>query len=387
MKARRFVVRSDQYHLTQRRGRVWIRTPGELSPKFVQPGKFSFESPFELQQWREFATQHRPVSLPSIASFSSIDRVEGSNYSSWKPRRLKSVCNISYTGLSPTWYNYQLQCSPHLSQESPQPSFRCSPPSSLLTLRTHLSMNMLPTITSYVDKATSKPVSNVHPDWMIQLTLSLPKYIRPFLHCHHGQRVILSSNSKLAAEKCQTFAAQPREVNAYLEICFRTRLPHVWSKECIIFRRREAIPLRHKFKRKLFQTELMTYHSSVSRRREVLPRQSARGRSQSDCTFPANVGSSHSMSCNRESRKRDRVPFDDFIKWNWSEKGQRSYTWPSCKPKWQRLCQLKWPICTEVSGFTEVRHKHRQRTTRTSNPIQCQMRRFGGSSWPTSWLL
>ena len=89
---------------------------------------------------------------------------------------------MSCTGLSLTWYSYQLQCSPHLSQESPQPSFRCS---SLLTLPTHLSMNrdvglrfhvhllaedvpsilsMLPPITSYVDKATSKPVSNVHPD-------------------------------------------------------------------------------------------------------------------------------------------------------------------------------------------------------------------------------
>jgi hypothetical protein len=39
----------------------------------------------------------------------------------------------------------------------------------------------------------------------------------------------------------------------------------------------------------------------------VLPRRSAGGRSQSDCTFPENVGSSHNMSYNGESHKGDRV--------------------------------------------------------------------------------
>ena len=135
--------------------------------------------------------------------------------------------------LSPTWYDYQLQsivmCHPmlpmksRLSQELPQQSFQCSPLSSLPTPPTHLSVNrdvrvrfhvhsfgdvpsILSTLPPEDDKATSKlPANNVHPHRMTQLMLSLPNYVRPFLRCRHGWRVVLSSNSKLAAEKlCNT---------------------------------------------------------------------------------------------------------------------------------------------------------------------------------------
>ena len=75
---------------------------------------------------------------------------------------------------------------------------------------------------------------------------------------------------------------------------------------CPVVRRRGAIPLRPK----------LAYYSD--RADDALSLSFKEGEwyffaevlEVSDCPFPANVGSSHNMSYDRESRKRDRVPFD-----------------------------------------------------------------------------
>ena len=41
------------------------------------------------------------------------------------------------------------------------------------------------------------------------------KYVNLPLHHSYGYRVVLPPNRKLAAGKCQTYAAQPREANVY----------------------------------------------------------------------------------------------------------------------------------------------------------------------------
>ena len=42
------------------------------------------------------------------------------------------------------------------------------------------------------------------------------EYVNLSLHYSYGYRVVLPFNGKLAAERCQNYAAQPQEVDVYL---------------------------------------------------------------------------------------------------------------------------------------------------------------------------
>ena len=125
---------------------------------------------------------------------------------------------------------------------------------------------------------------------------------------------------------------------AWLEVCFKPRLAHFWSRDAELFEGEEPYPCNPNSNARYYR---QSWWCSVPRFQggvwycliealKVVVSLIVLSLRTKDLVI--------AWVAIEKLAKRDRVPFDDLGKWTWSEK-------------------IQVPICTGVSKFREVRHR------------------------------